>query len=40
MSWVTYFILLANTGTGVSQNQHEEKLEEVLEKMKVNGPEV
>ncbi|WP_419635634.1 hypothetical protein, partial [Thiolapillus sp.] len=36
---VTYFILRAYTGSGVSHSQHRKKLGEVLEKMQVNGPE-
>ena len=36
---VTYFILRAYTGSGVSHSQHRKKMEEVLEKMQVNGPE-
>ena len=36
---VTYFILRAYKGTGVSYSQHRKKLEEVLEKMQVNGLE-
>ena len=39
-SKVTYFILRAYTGTSISRSQHRKNLEEVLEKMKVNGPEV
>ena len=38
-SRVTYFILLAHTGTSVSHSQHRKSLGEVLEKMQVNGPE-
>ena len=39
-SRLTYFILLAYTGTGVSQSQHRKKKSgEVLEKMQLNGPE-
>ena len=38
-SRVTYFILRAYTGTGVSQSEHRKKSGEVLEKMQVNGPE-
>ena len=37
-SRVTYFILRAHTGTGVSLSQHRRNSEEVLEKMQVNGP--
>ena len=39
---MTYFILRAYTGTGVSHSQHRKKQNktgEVLEKMQVNGPE-
>ena len=36
---VTYFILQAYTGTGVSHSQHREKNGEVLGKMQVNGLE-
>ena len=39
-SRVTYFILQAHTGTGVSQSQHREKIGRGLEKMQVNGPGV
>ena len=39
MSRVTYFILQAHTGTSVSHSKHRKNLEEVLEKMQVNGPE-
>ena len=39
MSRVTYFILRANTGTGVSRSQHRKNSGEVLENMQVNGPE-
>ena len=39
MSRVTYFILWAHTGTAVRHSQHRKDLEEVLEKMQVNGPE-
>ena len=39
MSRVTYFILRAHTGTGVSHSQHSKNTGEVLEKMQVNGPE-
>ena len=35
---LTYFILQAYRGTGVSHSQHN-KMGEVLEKMQVNGPE-
>ena len=39
-SRMTYFILRAYTGTGVSHSQHREKKSgEVLEKMQVTGPE-
>ena len=38
-SRVTYFILRAHPGTGVSHSQHWKNLEEVLEKMQVNGLE-
>ena len=38
-SRVTYFILRAYTGTGVSQSQHRKKSGEVSEKMQVNGLE-
>ena len=38
-SRVTYFILRAYTGNGVSHSQHRKKSEEVLEKMRVNGAE-
>ena len=38
-SRVTYFILQAYTGTGVSHSQHRKKSGEVLEIMQVNGPE-
>ena len=38
-SRVTYFILWAYTGTGVSHSEHRNYSEEVLEKMQVNGPE-
>ena len=37
---VTYFILRAYTGSGVSHSQHRKKSGEALEKkMQVNGPE-
>ena len=36
---VTYFILRAYTGSGVSHSEHRKKSGEVLEKMQVNGPE-
>ena len=36
---VTYFILQAYTGTGVSRSQHMKKSGEVLAKMQVNGLE-
>ena len=39
MSRVTYFILQAYTGTGVSHSRHRKNSGEVLEKMQVNGPE-
>ena len=38
-SRVTYFILQAYTGTGVSHSQHRKNLGEVLKKMQENGPE-
>ena len=38
-SRVTYFILRAYTGTGVSHSQRRKKMGEVLEKMQVNGLE-
>ena len=38
-SRVTYFILRAYTGTGVSHSQHRKKSAKILEKMQVNGPE-
>ena len=38
-SSVTYFILQAYKGTGVSHSYHKEMSGEVLEKMQVNGPE-
>ena len=39
-SRVTYFILRAYTGTGVSHSKHRrKKLGEVSEKMQMNGPE-
>ena len=38
MSRVTYFILRSHIGTVVSHSQHRKNLEEVLEKMQVNGP--
>ena len=37
---VTYFILRAYAGTGVSYSQRRKKSGEVLEKMQANGPEV
>ena len=36
---VTYFILLAYTGTGVSHSKHRKNSGEVWGKMQVNGPE-
>ena len=39
MSRVTYSILRAHTGTGVSHSQHRKNSGEVLEKMQVNGPD-
>ena len=39
MSRVTYFILQAYTGSGVSHSQHRKKLGGLLEKMQLNGPE-
>ena len=39
MSRMTYFILGAQTGTGVSHSQHRKNSGEVLEKMQMNGPE-
>ena len=36
---VTYFILRAYAGTGVSHRQYRKNMGEVLEKMQVNGPE-
>ena len=39
MSRVTYFILRAHTGTGVSHSQHRKNSGDVLEKMQVKGPE-
>ena len=39
MSRMTYFILQAHTGTGVSHSQHRKNSGDVLEKMQVNGPE-
>ena len=38
-SRVTYFILWAYTGTGVSHSQHRKKIGRGLGKMHVNGPE-
>ena len=38
-SRVSYFILRAHTGTGVSHSQHRRNSGEVLEKMQVNAPE-
>ena len=38
-SRMTYFILRAYTGTGVSHSQRRKKSGEVLEKMQVNGQE-
>ena len=36
---MTYFILRAHIGTGVSHNQHRKKLGRGFEKMQVNRPE-
>ena len=35
---VTYFVLRAHTGTGVSHSQHRRNWGEVFENMQVNGP--